>query len=90
MEVNDLLHAVGVPAADGLCELPGAFVNLPYPLPNGKTEKLLGDKKIYLGAQLEFADLGVCWGVVADATFILVCRYSVDGSESELVAYKKR
>ena len=89
-EVNALLQALGLPAADGLCELPGAFVNLPYPLPNGRTEKLLDDKKIYLGTQIEFADRGVCYGVVADTTFILICSYSVDGSEPELVAYRKR
>lgn len=89
-EVNALLRSNDLPAADALCELPGAFVNLSYPLPNGRTEKLLDDKKIYLGTQIEFADRGVCYGVVADTTFILICSYSVDGSEPELVAYRKR
>ena len=89
-EVNALLRVNELPAADALCELPGAFVNLSYPLPNGRTEKLLDDKNIYLGTQIEFADRGVCYGVVADTTFILICSYSVDGSEPELVAYRKR
>lgn len=65
-------------------------MNLPYPMPNGCTVKLLDDRKIYLGTQIEFADMGVCCGVVADTAFILVCSYSVDGSEPELIAYQKR
>jgi len=89
-EVNALLKANDIPPADGLNELAGAFVNLPYPLPSGEAVRFLDDKKIYLGAQIEFADRGVCYGVVADTTFILVCRYSVDGTDPELAAYKKR
>ena len=52
--------------------------------------RLLDDKNIYLGCQIEFGDLGVCYGVVADAGFILICSYSVNGSEPELIAYQKR
>lgn len=89
-EVNALLEANGIPRAEKLYELPGSFVDLAYPLPSGKAVKFLDGSKVYLGAQIEFADLGVCYGVVADTTFILVCSYSVDGSEPELVAYKKR
>lgn len=89
-EVNDLLKANNIPAAEQLYELAGSFVNLPYPLPSGKVVQMLDDKKIYLGAQIEFADMGICYGVVADTTFILVCSYSVNGSEPELITYKKR
>lgn len=89
-EVNSLLSENGLPAAENLTELAGSFVNLPYPIPSGKTVKFLDDSKVYLGTQIEFADMGVCFGVVADTSFILVCRYSVDGSEPELIAYKKR
>ena len=89
-EVNDLLKANNIPEADKLYELAGSFVNLPYPLPNGKVVQMLDDKNVYLGAQIEFADMGICYGVVADTTFILVCSYSVDGSQPELIAYKKR
>ena len=87
-EVNALLEANGLPAADGLNELAGSFINLPYPLPSGETVRFLDDRKIYLGTQIEFADL--YFGVVADTTFILISRYSVDGSEPELIAYRKR
>ena len=89
-EVNSLLEANGIPKAEKLHELPGSFVNLAYPMPNGKNMKFLDDSKVYLGSQIEFADLGVCYGIVADMSFILVCSYSVNGSQPELIAYKKR
>ena len=89
-EINTLLASEGLGAVDALFELVGAYVNLAYTMPSGETVKLLNDKNIYLGAQIEFADLGVCYGVVADAGFILLCSYSKDGSEPELMAYRKR
>lgn len=89
-EINALLESLDIPPAEALYELPGHFVNLAYPLPSGENVKFLDDKKIYVGAQIEFAGAGVCYGVVADTDFILVCSYSVNGSEPELVTYKKR
>jgi hypothetical protein len=89
-EVNALLAAEGLGEIDALFELVGKFVNLEYTMPSGEKVKLLNDKNIYLGAQIEFADLGVCYGIVADTSFILICSYSVDGSEPELVVYKRR
>lgn len=89
-EINELLKCEGLPQADALYELLGAVVNLEYPIPSGGTVKLLDDKNVYLGTQIEFADMGVCYGVVADMGFILVCSYSVDGSQPEIVVYKRR
>ena len=89
-EINILLAAQGIGAIDGLFELVGGFVNLEYPMPSGEKVKLLNDKNIYLGAQIEFANLGICYGVVADTGFILICCYSINGSESELIVYQKR
>lgn len=89
-EVNALLRSVGIPDAEELYELPGSFVNLSYPLPSGASVSFLDDRNIYLGTQIPFADLGICYGVVADSSFILVCSYSVDGSQPELVLYRKR
>ena len=89
-EINALLAAEELPAADGLYELVGRFVNLEYTMPSGEKVKLLNDRNIYLGTQIEFADRGVCCGVVADASFLLICSYSVDGSEPEIVLYKRR
>lgn len=89
-EINALLRTLDIPEADELYELAGQFVNLPYPLPSGEAVRFLDDKNIYLGCQIEFGDMGICYGVVADASFILVSRYSVDGSMPEIVAYKTR
>ena len=71
-------------------ELVGRYVNLPYALPSGQRVKLLNDNDIYLGALMELKDLGLRCGVVADAGFILICRFGQDGGEPELVAYRKR
>ena len=89
-EVNALLSANAIPEADALYELPGRFVDLAYPLPSGKTVQFLDGTRVYLGCQIEFADLGICYGVVADTGFILICSYSVNGSEPELIVYQKR
>ncbi len=53
-------------------------------------EKCFVAEYIKLGCQIEFADMGICYGVVADATFVIVCSYSHNGSEPELLLYKKR
>ena len=65
-------------------------MNLEYSLPSGEKVRLLDDKNIYLGCQIEFADLGVCYGVMADTGFILICSYGLDGSDPEIVMYKRR
>lgn len=89
-EINVFLESLDIPPAEALYELPGHFVNLAYRLPSGENVKFLDDKKIYLGTQIEFAGLGVCYGVVADTGFILVCSYGVNGSDPVLIAYKRR
>lgn len=89
-EINELLKAEGLGKAEELCELAGSFINLEYTMPSGEKVKLLNDKNIYLGTQIEFAEMGVCYGVAADASFILISSYSVDGSEPEIVLYKRR
>ena len=87
-EINAFLQANDIPPADALHELPGFFVNLPYPLPSGETVKFLDDKNVYLGTQIEAMD--ACYGVIADQLFILVCSYKANGAEPQLIAYKKR
>ena len=89
-EINTVLTENNIPEADTLYELQGFFVNLAYPLPSGQAVKFLDDRKIYLGTQIELADTGICCGVAADTNFILVCSYGADGSQPELIAYKKR
>ena len=87
-KVNTLLSRNGIPEATALYELPGFYVNLAYPLPSGETVKFLNDKNIYLGAQIEGAGNGRCYGVVADESFVLVCSYGDGGKEPELLLYK--
>ena len=50
----------------------------------------LDDTKVYLGCQIEFAEEGICFGVIADSCFILISSYGVNGSEPELIVYQKR
>ena len=89
-EFNDL-QVEGMPTVEDLHILPGSFVNLEYPLPNGSTVKLLDDNATYLGNQLEPIFGGDrCLGIVANMSFLLVCTYEAEGRNPELVLYKKR
>ena len=89
-EINVLLAGEGLGRMETLFELVGAMVNLAYPTPGGEKVKLLNDKNIYLGAQLEVPGTDFCCGVVADETFLLLCRYKANGTEPELIAFRKR
>jgi len=89
-EVNELLDTLGIPHTPTLFELKGGYVNLPYPLPNGNAVQFLKENDIYLGCQIEAEDIEFCYGVVCNASFILVCSYSVNGTMPELIAYKRR
>lgn len=89
-EINDL-HIEGMPKLEKLSALVGAYVNLEYPLPNGKKVKFLDDRKTYLGYQLESEFGGDrCFGILADMDFIMISTYGPDGVDPELVLYKKR
>ena len=90
VEFNDL-RIVGMPKVEKLNALVGAYVNLEYPLPNGKTVKLLNDGATYLGNQYESTlNDGRCFGIVANADFLLVASYAEGGEDPKLVAYKSR
>ena len=89
-EINEL-HIEGMPEVEQLNALVGKYVNLEYPLPNGKLVKFLDDQKTYLGNQLECEFGGErCFGVIAGMDFLLVSTYEKDGRNPELVLYKKR
>lgn len=89
-EINDL-HIEGMPEVTKLNALVGKFVNLEYRLPNGAVVKYLDDQTTYLGNQLESEIVdGVCFGVVANMDFILICTYEAEGANPELILYKKR
>lgn len=89
-EINTLLSAEGIPAAENLFELAGRYVNPEYPLPNGCKVKFLNDNNIYLGTQIESGASGIYYGVITDATFILICRYGGNGSDPDILLYRKR
>lgn len=89
-EINDL-HIPDMPQLTALNALVGAYVNLAYPLPSGAGVKFLSDGTTYLGNQLEsLTQSGRCFGVLANADFIMVSTYGQNGDDPELILYKKR
>ena len=89
-EINDI-HIEGLPKVEKLNALVGQYVNIEYPLPNGRKVKFLDDQTTYLGNQLESEFGGDrCFGILANMDFIIICTYGEDGVDPELVFYKKR
>ena len=89
-EIN-ALQIAGMPVVEKLSALVGGYINLAYPLPNGECVRFLEDGGTYLGTQLESeSEEGRCFGIAANADFILVCTYGANGEDAELVLYKKR
>lgn len=89
-EIN-ALQIPGMPKLDRLNALVGSYVNLAYPLPSGAAVKFLDDRTTYLGNQLESErGDGRCFGVLANADFLLISTYAAGGAEPELVLYRKR
>ena len=89
-EIN-ALQIPGMPKLERLNALVGSYVNLAYPLPSGAAVKFLDDRTTYLGNQLEAGDgSGRCFGVLANADFLLICTYAAEGADPELLLYKKR
>lgn len=84
------LNVAGMPKVEDLFQLAGAYVNLEYTLPGGQKTKLLDDRKIYLGCQLEKADSHRCFGLIADEQILLVCEYGCGGSDPEILVFRKR
>lgn len=86
------LNALGIPdlQIDILVPLNGFYVNLEYRLPNGQAVKLLEDNKVYLGTQIERSGQERCYGVIADEAYLLVCEYSCNGADPEIVCYKRK
>lgn len=88
-EINGL-SIEGMPKVEKLNALVGGYVNLEYTLPNGQSVKFLDDNATYLGTQLETEKGDRCFGIAANADFILVCTYGENGENPELIMYKKR
>ena len=89
-EIN-ALHIKGMPKLEKLNALVGGYINMEYHLPTGSKVKFLDDGATYLGNQLESEhEKGRCFGIAANADFILVCTYEENGENPELIVYKKR
>ena len=92
-KLMDEFNALGIPdmpKVTELCQLCGSYVNLEYTLPNGQKVKLLDDNAVYLGYQLEKPVGDMCYGIVGDSRYLLVCEYGCNGSDPEIIVYKKR
>lgn len=94
IEEFNSLNISGMPKIKELFPLNGCFVNLEYPLSNGRTVKFLDNDEIYLGNQVECEfDEGQilrCFGLVANMDFMLVSEYGENGDNPEIILYKKR
>lgn len=91
-EIN-AFNIEGMEEVTELYPLVGHFVNLEYPLPNGVTVNFLKEDEVYLGTQVKalFDENGkTCFGVIAREGFILICTYGENGTDPELVLYKRR
>ena len=89
-EIN-ALNIAGMPKLETLNALVGGYINMEYRLPNGSKVKFLDDGTTYLGNQLESElEKNKCFGVAANADFLLVCTYEENGENPELIVYKKR
>ena len=85
------LHIPDMAEVTDLNALRGAYINLTYTLPGGRTVQLLDDDRIYLGNQMDKrGGSGRCYGLAAGEDFLLVCEYGEGGADAEIVLYKKR
>lgn len=73
-----------------LCPLCGKDINSEYVLPNGVSIKLLDDAKIYLGNQVKKMNSDKYYGLATDNQYLLVCEYGDNGTNPEIIVYKKR
>ena len=91
IEEFNALHIEGMPRVETLNALVGGYVNLAYPLPSGKAVQFLNDGTTYLGNQLESErEEGRCFGILANAEFLMVVTYGEGGKNPDLLLYKKR
>ena len=89
-EFNEL-HIPGMDRVTDLNALPGSYINLEYTLESGQKIKFWEDGRVYLGNQLCKHDgSGRCFGLTADENWLLVCEYGDNGSDPEIVVYKRR
>lgn len=89
-EIN-ALQIPGMPQVKSLYPMAGRLINPEIPLPNGETVKLLDDRGIYLGTQLESDFDGERYFVIAAGMdFLLVYTCGERQNDAELTVFKKR
>ena len=67
----------------------GEFVNIECRLPNGKSGKILDDNKMYYTAELPKQNSDRCYGLVTDKTQLAVFEYGENGTDCELIIWKR-
>lgn len=73
-----------------LYALVGSYINLEYTLSCGQKVKFWDDSRVYLGNQLAKKNSDRCYGLTADENTLLVCEYGENGTDPEIIVYKKR
>lgn len=89
----DEFNALGIidmPSITTLFQLNGKFINLEYTLQNGEKIKFFDDTKIYMGNQVKKTNSNRYYGLVADNNYLLVCEYDYNGTNPEIIVFKKR
>lgn len=91
-QLIDEFNALGIPNLhlNDLNLLNGFYINLEYQLGNGESVKLLEDRNIYWGNQIEIPGSDRCYGLAADDKYLLVCEYGCNGTNPAIIIYKKR
>lgn len=86
-------NALGIadmPEITDLWALKGSVVNIAYPLPSGKNVPLWDDDKVIFGNQVEKPGSDRCYGLAADEKYIMVAEYGENGTNAEIVVFKRR
>lgn len=66
------------------------YINLEYIFENGFKTKLLNDKDIYLGNQIEIPNDDECYGIATNGKIIVISKYGCNGCNPKLILYKIR
>ena len=86
-------NALGIPGMEPIRELyalRGATVNVEYVLPGGQKARVWDNDRVYLGNQVAKAGTDRYYGLTGDERHLLVCEYGSDGSDPEIVVFKRR
>ncbi|MBP3480512.1 MAG: DUF3795 domain-containing protein [Clostridia bacterium] len=85
-------NALGIKDMDTVTDLNalhGSYINLKYTLPGGQSIRFWDDDRIYLGNQICKKGSERCYGLTADEHYLLVCEYGTNGTDAEIIIYKK-